>query len=419
MPLLTLRGCLIEARNTIDQALPLAWRTGTCVLRGFSGGTGDQGDFVRLVEDGDNRRLDAVLVLVGQIAGADLGFDGIVGDRLLDDGDQRKALVEILRGSGLILGLERDAGLVGVAQQAPGGDGDRALLGGGEVRITESNEKIVMKDFSKLVLALSLTLPTAAGLAADTQPAQAGAAPAQTQPVPAAAHLGVQVSPLPPALAVQLPETVPKGQGVLISRVEPGSPAETAGLRPYDLLLSYDDQRLYAPEQLSRLVALDRPGRSVSLELVRSGKVLTVQVALGEARTAPFPGGHSWRSWAPWPFGFSHPVQPMQRAAPEQLQETISERFESLNVEKLEDGRYRAAIEYLDESGEKRSFQLEGTREELRRQIAENKEMDPAARQHLLDALDMKESWRMPRFWGPMDFEGLMRAWRDGEWMQY
>ena len=39
MPLLTLRGCLIEARNTIDQALPLAWRTGTCVLRGFSGGT--------------------------------------------------------------------------------------------------------------------------------------------------------------------------------------------------------------------------------------------------------------------------------------------------------------------------------------------------------------------------------------------
>ena len=40
MPLLTLRGCLIEARNTIDQALPLAWRTGTCVLRGFSGGTG-------------------------------------------------------------------------------------------------------------------------------------------------------------------------------------------------------------------------------------------------------------------------------------------------------------------------------------------------------------------------------------------
>ena len=40
MPLLTLRGRLIEARNTIDQALPLAWRTGTCVLRGFAGGTG-------------------------------------------------------------------------------------------------------------------------------------------------------------------------------------------------------------------------------------------------------------------------------------------------------------------------------------------------------------------------------------------
>ena len=103
----------------------------------------------------------------------------------------------------------------------------------------------------------------------------------------------------------------------------------------------------------------------------------------------------------------------------EQLQGTSSERFESLNIEKLEDGRYRAAIEYLDRSGEKRGFTFEGTHDELRRQIAQSEEMTPAARRHLIDALDMKGSGPMPHLWGPLDFESLMRAWRNGEWMQY
>lgn len=272
-----------------------------------------------------------------------------------------------------------------------------------------------MRYFSSLVIALSLALPAAASLATEAPPDQAGAAPAQIQATPAAAHLGVEVGPLPPALAVQLPDKLPKGQGVLIARVEPGSPAETAGLRPYDLLLSYDDQRLYAPEQLSRLVALDRPGRSVSLELVRGGGVLTVQVALGKAPTAPLMDS----PWPRWPFGFFHRMPLTQPGAPEQLQETVSESFESLDVEKLEDGRYRAAIEYLDGSGDKRSFQFVGSRDELRRQIAQAKEMAPAARKHLLNALDMKGTWSMPQFWRPLDFENLMRAWRNGEWMQY
>lgn len=278
--------------------------------------------------------------------------------------------------------------------------------------ITEFNEEIVIKDFSKLVLALFLALPAVASAGADTQPAQAVAAPTQTQPTPAAARLGVDVGPLPPALAVQLPAVVPKGQGVLVVRVEPGSPAETAGLRPYDLLLSYDDQRLYAPEQLSRLVALDRPGREVTLKLVRGGEILSVQSILGQAPVSPFMG-HPWQTW---PFGFFHP---MQSAAPEHSQEVTSESFESLNVEKLEDGRYRASMEYSDRDGTERSFKFEGTRDEMHRQIAETKEMSPAARRQLLNAIDVKEAFPMPHLWGPLHFEDLMRAWRNGEWMQY
>ena len=54
---------------------------------------------------------------------------------------------------------------------------------------------------------------------------------------------------------------------MLIGRVEPSSPAEAAGLKPYDLLLSYDDQKLFSPEQLSRLVATDRAGGRWVVEL--------------------------------------------------------------------------------------------------------------------------------------------------------
>lgn len=269
-----------------------------------------------------------------------------------------------------------------------------------------------MKDFAKLVLTLSLFVPAAVGLAAEPQTPLPVAPSSQTRSAPVAAHLGVEVGPLPPALAVQLPASVPRGQGVLIGRVEPGSSADAAGLRPYDLLLSYDDQRLLVPEQLSRLVALDRPGREVALKLVRGGEVFSVQAILGQAPMTPFME-HPRRTW---PFGFFHP---MQWAPTGQRQEVISESFESLNVEKHEDGRYRVSMEYLDRDGTKRRFELEGTSEEIRRQIGETKDMPPMARRRLLNAIDDNEAFPMPHLWGPLHFNDLMRAWRDGEWMQY
>ncbi len=101
------------------------------------------------------------------------------------------------------------------------------------------------------------------------------------------------------------------------------------------------------------------------------------------------------------------------------LEETVTESFESLNVQKLEDGRYRASIEYLDAGGAKQSHVFEGTRDELRTQIGQSTDLPPMARKHLLNALDMKGGWPMPHFRGPLDFEELMRTWRKGGWMQY
>ena len=262
-----------------------------------------------------------------------------------------------------------------------------------------------MNRITKIALALLLALTGSALLAGETASATDAPAPAAQQ-VPSGTHLGVGVEALPPAVTAQLPPAVSSGQGVLIVQVEPGSPAKAAGLEPYDVLLSYDDQKLFSSEQLYRLVEADQPGRSVVLQLVRGGQVQTIPATLGRRAATPQP-------WQVRPFHFPRHVMP------DQWRDVVRERFESLKVEKLDNDRYRAAIEYLDADGKKRSHVFEGTLDELHKQIAQSKELPQAARKHLFNALSMRGGWPMPRFWVPLDFEELMRTWREGGWMQY
>ena len=65
-----------------------------------------------------------------------------------------------------------------------------------------------------------------------------------------------------------------RSDGTGCSRCEyaQGLPGLESGLRRYDILLSYDDQRLHAPEQLIKLVRSDTPGRKVKMRLVRAGR---------------------------------------------------------------------------------------------------------------------------------------------------
>ncbi len=260
-----------------------------------------------------------------------------------------------------------------------------------------------------LVLACSLAWPAANALAVPQDaPIEPVMKPAAQQPVTRGAHLGVMVRTVPPALAAQLPATVPQGQGVLVVRVQPGSPAAAAGLQPYDILLSYDDQKLFSADQLAALVAADQPGRSVRLKLVRGGQVQEIQAKL--AQGAPQRASHPHR----WHGPFSLP----QRRLPT-WGGTVTESFESLSVQKLADGRYKASIEYLDQDGTKQRYDFEGTREELRKQISRADQLPPIARKQLLNALNLKSPWQMPGFWGPMNFEDLFRTWEEGGWLQY
>lgn len=70
--------------------------------------------------------------------------------------------------------------------------------------------------------------------------------------------------------------------GVLIGDVTAGSPAEAAGLRPGDIITSFDGREVSDMNQLRNQVAAIRPGTEVRVQLVREGKPKTLSVRIGE-----------------------------------------------------------------------------------------------------------------------------------------
>ena len=61
-------------------------------------------------------------------------------------------------------------------------------------------------------------------------------------------------------------------RGALVSTVESGGPAEKAGIKPGDVILSYNGKALDNSNQLPPLVAATKPGTKASVEVWRGGK---------------------------------------------------------------------------------------------------------------------------------------------------
>lgn len=75
---------------------------------------------------------------------------------------------------------------------------------------------------------------------------------------------------------------MPRAEGALVARVIPGSPAETAGIRPGDVILSFDGQELIASNALPPMVGAMDPGATVPLKLLREGRQQSLKVEIGE-----------------------------------------------------------------------------------------------------------------------------------------
>jgi S1-C subfamily serine protease len=115
------------------------------------------------------------------------------------------------------------------------------------------------------------------------------------------AYLGVQTVPLYPQLAEKLGLNVL--DGAMIDGVQPGGPADKAGLRGAkshitfqgqagipvggDVIVAIDGRPLTRPDDLSDVVATHSPGDTVNLRIVRGGKRQTVAVKLGSRPDQP------------------------------------------------------------------------------------------------------------------------------------
>jgi serine protease Do len=94
------------------------------------------------------------------------------------------------------------------------------------------------------------------------------------------AFLGVMIQPVTSDLAKAF--KLSQDEGALISDVNPGSPAERAGLKPGDVVVRVDDHAVSDARALRLMIGDMSPGKTVQLGVVRDGVERRYSVTLGE-----------------------------------------------------------------------------------------------------------------------------------------
>ena len=205
---------------------------------------------------------------------------------------------------------------------------------------------------------------------------------------------------------------MPSGEGILVDQVEPNSPAAKAGIQPNDILLSFNEQKLYSPAQLTRLVASSNAGVKVKFQVIRKGKLETVESEIGQR-----PGQFAQRPRTDFrpPMQQHRPPmmpqhrpqhrpqnQPQRPAVPKIESNALAwDSFESVLVNTLPDGRYHAEVSYKDGQNNEKKFTFEGKKEEIVEQINKQKDLPADKRKALLNALNMNPAEDLAHFNAP------------------
>lgn len=119
--------------------------------------------------------------------------------------------------------------------------------------------------------------------------------------------IGVAGGPTPPEVRAHI--DVDDGVGVILQTVQPDSPAEEGGLKPYDVVTEVNGDPVSDMRQLANAVgdAGERKGR-LTLQLIRGGRPQTLWVTPAERPVSPAPparGGGWFRGpGGGQPFGF-------------------------------------------------------------------------------------------------------------------
>jgi serine protease Do len=93
-------------------------------------------------------------------------------------------------------------------------------------------------------------------------------------------RLGIRGADITEAMKKQF--NLDTGKGVVVSQVEPDSPAEKAGLKKYDVIVEINGQPVENWKDLRFKVADFQPGNLVTIKIIRDGKEMTIKARLDE-----------------------------------------------------------------------------------------------------------------------------------------
>ncbi len=104
-------------------------------------------------------------------------------------------------------------------------------------------------------------------------------------------RLGIGIQNLTPDLAKAL--GLEEDSGAVVTQVEPGSPAEKAGIRAGDVIIAVDGKRIRSSADLRNRIGLVPVDTEVELALIRDGRKETVRARVGKPVEAALAGGQT------------------------------------------------------------------------------------------------------------------------------
>jgi serine protease Do len=93
-------------------------------------------------------------------------------------------------------------------------------------------------------------------------------------------RIGVQIEPVTKEIAESI--GLGRAQGALVNRIEPGAPADKAGLEPGDVIIKIDGKPIEKSSDLPRLVGNTKPGTKSNLTVFRRGATKEMSIVIAE-----------------------------------------------------------------------------------------------------------------------------------------